>query len=120
MITERLQELAALRSKRALTKEEHAELKSLQLQNEEAAQKRFREAREAQRQAEDAAAQAHRDAVGMAAVEQFKTRARAAFPGTDAEFAAQWPAIKAQWQQRQTLEAADNVLDQKRRQIAGL
>lgn len=70
--------------------------------------------------AREAERQATRDAEGAAAVAVFQAQARAAFPGTDAEFAAQWPAIKAAWQQQQALAAHDDLLARKRAEIGPL
>jgi phage protein D len=57
------------------------------------------------RQARAAAAAAAQQARVEAEIDVFKQQARRAFPGTVAEFEAQWPEILKQWQQQQTLAA---------------
>ncbi len=42
-------------------------------------------------------------------IENVRKQAERAFPGTSEEFAAQWPAIKAEWQRQQTLQALGNT-----------
>jgi hypothetical protein len=48
-----------------------------------------------------AARQAERDQVTQAAIAAFKQQAAAAFPGTAAQFEAQWPQLLADWQRAQ-------------------
>ena len=71
----------------------------------EQSRRRMEAQQQAEQHSQQAAAQARRDAENAAHLDQVKTRAAAAFPGTPAEFDAAWPTIKAAYQQQQALAA---------------
>ncbi len=50
-------------------------------------------------------------------IDTFKHQAQAWFPGTTAEFEAQWPSILAEWQKRQALGEADPELEHARAEL---
>ncbi len=56
----------------------------------------------------------------QAQIDAFKAQARRRFVGSDAEFEAQWPSIKAEWQRRQALGDGDPEVDRVRRELREL
>lgn len=73
---------------------------------------------EAKQQAD--AAEARRQEAIAAEVARYRAQARVAFPGTQAEFDAQWPAMLAEWQRRQTEDRLAQTLERKRAMYGGL
>jgi hypothetical protein len=74
------------------------------------------EARAAKAQAEAEAAEQQRQKKFQAELAAFKERARLNFPGTAAEFEAQWGQIKAEWQRKRAL-GGDDEIDRVRREL---
>jgi hypothetical protein len=74
------------------------------------------EERQAKAQAEAEAAEQQRQKTFQAELAAFKERARLNFPGTAAEFEAQWGQIKAEWQRRRAL-GGDDEIDRVRKEL---
>ena len=95
------------------------QVKANQLKNAQIRAERRAETQRAE-DAKHAALLERMDAQALAAQDAFKHTARAAFPGTQAEFDAAWPEILKQWQIRNAVEADASLVARKRAMLGGV